>query len=222
MNIKGLWVSWQQGNTATQRNMLVEHYQPWVHKITGYIYKSISGLGLEYLDCFNTANIGLIESIHRFDPNQDANFETYASYRVKGAIYNSIHMYAPEINKYMFYLGENGLDRLTIDTPKYVVNGGSLDELIKDMLLTEILTSVASIHNIDKHHAYYMEDSDFLLNRSLNKVIEDMPAEYAMIIRYHYFHAYPLKDIAVMLGVSNARTSQLHKSALNQLTEQLV
>ncbi len=220
MSIDALWTSWQQGNSAAQRNHLVEYYQPWVHKITGYIYKSISGLGLEYLDCFNSANIGLIESIHRFDPNQNANFETYASYRVKGAIYNSIQQYAPEINKYLFYLGERKPDTLSLNISEYDM-GSSLDELIEDMLLTEILSTVASIQSIDKRNLYYLEDSDFLLSRSLSKAIDDMPAEYAMVIRYHYFHAYPLKDIAVMLGVTSARASQMHKSALEQLGKRI-
>jgi RNA polymerase sigma factor, sigma-70 family len=216
LSIDKLWATWKKGNSAVQRNMLVDHYQPWVHKLTGYIYKSISGLGLEYLDCFNSANVGLIESIQRFEPNQNASFETYASYRVKGAIYNSIHLYAPEINKYLFQLESSKQAALPLDNSGYEISH-TIDELIEDMLLTEILSSVSTMQNTEKLNSYYMEGSDFLLSRSLNRAIGDMPAEYAMVIRYHYFHAYPLKGIAAMLGVSNARVSQMHRDALKQL-----
>ena len=213
-------MNWQKEGSDVVRNGLVEYYQPWLKKVSGYVYKSISGLGLEFSDCLNTANLGLIESIERYDPNQKASFETYASYRVKGAIYNSVNSYAPEINKYLFQKSKEESEASSDTFNSFSEMEEALEDYVENMLLSELLGAMPTyIDNNDQVH--YLNDSDFLLVRRLNVELDNIPAECAMVIRFHYFHAYPLRNIASMIGISSARISQIHKQALNQLAEQL-
>lgn len=220
MDVNDLWVKWQKESSEVARNSLVEYYQPWLKKVSGYVYKSISGLGLEFSDCLNTANLGLIESIERYEPTQKASFETYASYRVKGAIYNSVSFYAPEINKFLFYRSKED-QKISADVVACSKGlEGALENNIEEMLLGELLGSMPTLVE-DYDQALYLNDSDFLLIRKLNSELDNIPAEYAMVIRFHYFHSFPLKNIASMIGISTARVSQIHKQAIRQLAVQL-
>jgi RNA polymerase sigma factor for flagellar operon FliA len=214
-----LWAAWWIEPTESTRNALVEHYQPWLKKLTGYVFKNLSGLGMEFVDCLNSANLGLIESIERFDRHHGGSFETYASYRVKGSIYNSVDDYAPEISKYLFHQSKKSeLSQFSAARLKKV----GIYEIAEEMILEEMLFALSGYQNVDESIVNnYLHLDDFLLIRQLNMKIDELYPEEQMVVRYYYFHDYSLKDISAIIGVSKARVSQIKRTAIECLLNRL-
>lgn len=66
------------------RDDLIIKFLPLVRLISGRMKKYLGFA--EYDDLFIAGVFGLIDAIDKFDPNRNAKFETYAHYRIRGAM----------------------------------------------------------------------------------------------------------------------------------------
>jgi len=89
---RAMWVEYKTKPTKTLQRQLIKKYEPLVHKIaSGFLYKRPSVL--DYDDLISAGTIGLLDAIEKFDPNNErkAQFQTYATFRVRGAILDEIN-----------------------------------------------------------------------------------------------------------------------------------
>lgn len=86
-----LWEDYNRsnGNGGYFKKKLVEHYFPWMENIVGGIY-SKSYPFLEKGDLIGEGSIGLIRAVEMYDENRGEKFKTYAEYKVRGAILDSL------------------------------------------------------------------------------------------------------------------------------------
>jgi RNA polymerase sigma factor (sigma-70 family) len=57
------------------------------------------------------------------------------------------------------------------------------------------------------------------LQRVLLALVEALPEQERMVIRYHYYQRMTVEQIGALLGVTKGRVSQVHRQALRRLRE---
>ncbi len=86
---RSIWNEWIQNKNEDNTNQLIDHYmylvQYHVQRIASNLPKSVQKEDLRSLGLF-----GLYDAILKFDPNRDLKFDTYASFRIKGAIIDGL------------------------------------------------------------------------------------------------------------------------------------
>ncbi|MBM3707698.1 MAG: sigma-70 family RNA polymerase sigma factor [Actinobacteria bacterium] len=80
-----LWKSYKQNQDDYYRDKLIINYKPFLRKIVNSIYSKLPKT-VDFHDLENYAYIGLLDAIRKFDLKRNIKFETYASYRIKGAV----------------------------------------------------------------------------------------------------------------------------------------
>jgi RNA polymerase sigma factor for flagellar operon FliA len=74
--------------------MNAESYLPFVRKIANRIARRVPH-SVEIDDLMGAGTVGLLEALDRFDPDSGRSFETYAEFRVKGAILDELRRADP-------------------------------------------------------------------------------------------------------------------------------
>ncbi len=74
--------------------MNAESYLPFVRKIANRIARRVPH-SVEIDDLMGAGTVGLLEALDRFDPASGRSFETYAEFRVKGAILDELRRADP-------------------------------------------------------------------------------------------------------------------------------
>ena len=76
-------------STAAEREQLIVDHLPQVRWIAAHIHERLSRTTSED-DLVQTGVLGLIAAVDTFDPQRNASLKTYAEYRIRGAILDSI------------------------------------------------------------------------------------------------------------------------------------
>lgn len=87
-DVDDLWVATRAGSPDARKALTV-HYLPIVYQFAGSIHRRILGY-IEEPDLVQWGSIGLIEAIDTFDPERSAQFEPYASHKVRYEMMNGI------------------------------------------------------------------------------------------------------------------------------------
>jgi RNA polymerase sigma factor FliA len=84
-----LWNCWIKDRDPSAGNMLISKYKPLVNyhvqRISSGLPKSVSRD-----DLVSLGMMGLFDALNKFDINRDLKFDTYASFRVRGAIIDGL------------------------------------------------------------------------------------------------------------------------------------
>lgn len=87
-DLSPLWAS--RSHQGQAREGLVRHFLPYARMQAAKLYGSRHGDELEFNDYFQFATVALAEAVDGFDPSRDVKFETYAAYRIRGAVLDGI------------------------------------------------------------------------------------------------------------------------------------
>ena len=85
-----LWRRAEQSGDAELRGQLVERYLPLCRVIAASLYSKRVADDAEFADYMQYATLGLIEAVENFDWRRGVQFNTFATYRIQGAIRNNI------------------------------------------------------------------------------------------------------------------------------------
>lgn len=84
-----LWARFYADKSELNLAKLVEFYTPFVNGVAKGLVIELVG-SVDVRDLTNAGIFGLVDSIKRFDPTRGFKFETYAGYRVRGAMLDAI------------------------------------------------------------------------------------------------------------------------------------
>ena len=84
-----LWDEYRKTGSSAVKEKLILHYAPIVKYVAGRLMVHI-GQNVEFDDLVGYGIFGLIDAIEKFDPSKGVKFETYASFRIRGAIIDNI------------------------------------------------------------------------------------------------------------------------------------
>ena len=153
-------------------------------------------------------------------------FETFASYRIRGAILNGLAKES-ELSAQRRYWAERMRDRVRSLQPE-AHEQGDVDEtldgfvdLTVGLALGLLLESPAEPADESPASNPYAAAELGQLVRRMRQLVADLPERERVLVELHYFHHEAFQDIAASLGVTKGRISQLHAQALQRLKARL-
>lgn len=81
---QALWARYKEKGDRSARQEIITAYQPLVYKLVAKISVSNDLL----MDLIQEGAIGLIEAVENFDHGRNVRFSTYATYRIRGRVFN--------------------------------------------------------------------------------------------------------------------------------------
>ena len=202
--------------------------------------KQFVGQGVPLIDLINSGNLGLIQSVERYDPSKGYHFISYAVWYIRREILRAIYntgrtirypityitkitkvkkAYEEFINKYQREPTDEELINLTNITQKQydsvVLNKSYCQSL--DVPITD--DGKTTIENV------LVEDikpfTDFFTKESISSALKVLnPREYKVISEFYGLdgnYERPIKEIAKEMGLGDERVRQLRKGAIKKL-----
>jgi len=231
-----LWAEFAKTRSLEIRNELVMKYVPLVKSIALRLVPTYRK-HVDFDDLMGSGLLGLMDAIDKFDLSKDVKFETYASLRVKGEIIDQIRKqdWAPislrqKIKKVeeCYESMESSMGRTPTETEvagklsmsaddvkktldeAHTFNLVALDEMLMDRVAGDSLAA-----SPNESPEMRLEEQE--VKRILAHTIEGLPEKEKQVISMYYYDELTLKEIGLVLGVTESRISQIHSKALMTL-----
>lgn len=218
-----LWRRLRSSRDAQARQQLVLRYLDLARRIAGMVYAKRKRLTADFEDYLQLARVGLLEAIDRFDPARNANFATFATYRIRGAVLNGLARASEIAAQTAQYRRTRLAERAaSVSEGSAPTASGPLEGMV-DVVVGLALAFALDEHDpaeaapTDPHRLYEVKQ----LSERLAQVVRGLPRRERLIIRHHYFEHLEFIEIGQRLGLSKGRVSQLHARALRLSREAL-
>jgi RNA polymerase sigma factor for flagellar operon FliA len=229
---------------ALNREEIVHKYLHLVKYVAGRVSVNLPP-NVELNDLINDGILGLIDAIEKYDDSRGVKFETYAITRINGAILDAlraldwvpraVRQRARELDRTMQELevslgrpatNDEIADRMSVslkelDILMQKIRGTSLLSL-EDHLPNEKgyeVSLIETLRDADGSVAEAVESHE--ITSALGKAVEQLSAQERTVISLYYFEGLTLKEIKVVLNVSESRVSQIHAQAVIHLRQKL-
>lgn len=226
-----------------EKNLLIQKYAPLV-KITAYRLAARLPHGQMIDDLISCGNIGLLEALESYNPRLMIKFETFAKFRIRGAMLDemrsrdwiprSVRQKMRELQNLQAKLASE-LSRMPEDQEVAKALEMNLDDYY-NMILYVQPGGMVSYDQVlsggdDKNLLDYLEDRTSPhpdleiqlkeLKRRIIEALENLEQEEQLAMALYYYEGLTLKEIAEVLKVSESRVSQIHSKALVKLNWKL-
>ncbi len=229
-----------------EQQQLVMQYTPLVRRVARSLPLEIPGL-LEFEDAVGYGTCGLVEAVRRYDPTKGTNFHAYAVRRIRGSMIDAfrrmdrlsrtMRQKAREVQRAQGEL-EASLGRTPSEVETATHMGISVSQF-RGALSNSRWVTVSLDRMLDKDDdgdsfpAAEMpiaeDDIDFTrgfeekeLHEELARAIQLLPERERLVVALYYVEHVTMKDIAIILSVSETRVSQLHAQAVKRLRRSLL
>ena len=237
-----LWEDYSRRRTAEVREKLIIEYAPLVKIVAGRLSMYL-GYNVEYDDLVGYGIFGLIDAIDKFDYGKGIKFETYASLRIRGAILDqirkmdwiprSLRQKQKKIDVAMSKL-ELELGRPATDEELAKEIGISEDELLSwqgqanvtNVISLDEFVDTSGEKNVESVGVNTFETPEEVIEKDelkklLAESLETLTDREKKVILLYYYEELTLKEISLVLEVSESRVSQLHTRALQKMKTKL-
>lgn len=228
-----------EGAAAEEREQLILEHLPQVRLIARRIHERLP-VSVNLEDLISTGIVGLISAIDRFDPGHNVKLRTYAEYKIRGAILDSLRGldWAPRqqrkrtkqieaavavIQQRLHRAPTEGeiAHHLNLSIDEYHewlvevrgINLGSLDSSAPEEDGRDLLRFVSDKE--DQWPSRLLERAE--LDRLLAKAVEKMPPVERTILNLYYREELTLREIAKVVQLHESRVSQLKSQAILRL-----
>ncbi len=237
-----LWSEYQKKPTQEIREQLILAYAQLVKLVAGRLSMYL-GHNVEYDDLVSYGIFGLIDAIDKFDTTKNVKFETYASLRIRGAILDQIRKmdWIPRTVRQRQRKIDEAIKQVEMRTGKTATDeeiakelGVSEDELTSWQSQLKV-TNVVSlsefeesgqepvIETVNKNRFSQPEEvvAEQELKEKLMESLELLTEKERRVIELYYYEDLTLKEISLVLEVSESRVSQLHTKALLKMRKKM-
>ncbi|QTP59459.1 RNA polymerase sigma factor FliA [Billgrantia antri] len=218
---------------------LLEEYLPLVRRQALSMQVRLPS-SIELDDLIQAGTVGLLEALGRFDAGQGASFATFASQRIRGAMLDelrsrdwlprSVRRNARAVDEAVRRL-EQTLGRPAEETEIAAELDMGLEEyrqLLSDTnsghllpfeaLMAEGIEPGIEDASIDTPYRMLIDEEK---RQQLAEGIEALPEREKLLMALYYQEELNLKEIGVVLGVTESRVCQLHSQAVSRLRARL-
>ncbi|PUA29692.1 MAG: RNA polymerase sigma factor FliA [Cellvibrio sp. 79] len=220
----------------------IEDYAPLVKRIAYHMMMRMPA-SVQVDDLIQAGMIGLIEASQKYDMSRGASFETYAGIRIRGAIVDemrrgdwvprSVHRNARRVARAIAAVeARTGRDAADADVAQEL--GVSLEEyfvMLQDSNSSRLFSYEETFgeedSNIDasEHSSAFASPLEGMQRDGLKKALVDairqLPEREQMVLSLYYDQELNLKEIGMVLGVSESRISQIHSQAAARLRQKM-
>jgi RNA polymerase sigma factor for flagellar operon FliA len=229
--------------TAEQERVMVEHL-PIVRFIARRIHDRLPP-HVPIEDLYSAGVLGLLDAFGKFDPSKQVLFRTYAQFRIRGAILDSLRTldWSPRESRRKARAVEEAIQMLTGELTRSTTDIEIAQKLniplaAYQQLLGELKgLEVGSLHAVrteedsgDEELVYASsrpEDDplfrylDGEMRERLTTAINALPERERLIMTLYYYEEATMKEIGLVIGVVESRVSQIHASAVLHLRARL-
>ena len=239
------WKKFLKDRNSKAKEELAIHYLPLVNYIVGKISVGLPS-HVESNDLESIGVLGMLKALDRFDPKKDVKFETYASYRIKGAIFDYLRkqdLLSRPLRKKTIQL-EDASERLRQRGNRTPTISEIAKELkVEEDEIHEVIwkSSTSYVVPLDKENSVQDEEGSTPLGETIRdmkrnpeeefsrkdleaelvRAIDDLPEKQRMTLALYYYEDKTLKEIGEVLGVSESRVCQLHSEAVFRLKQRI-
>ncbi len=225
-------------SAAEREQLLVEHL-PTVRYLARRIHERLPQ-HVELDDLVSAGVVGLIDAFSKFDHGKKVQFKSYAQFRIRGAILDSLRTldWSPRELRRKGRAVEEAVRALTQTHGRAPAEQEIAKQM--DLSLSEYQTLLGELKGLEigSLHMERSEDSgdeeltyipgapedDPLfqclkgeLKQRLVDAIDELPEKERMVLTLYYYEELTMKEIGLTLGVVESRVSQIHSSAVVRL-----
>ena len=226
--------------SAEDRERMILEHLPQVRLIARRIHERLpESVSLE--DLISTGIVGLISAIDRFDPTHNVKLKTYAEYKIRGAILDSLRGldWAPRQQRKRVKQIEaaiSGVEQRVKRVPtedEIAVELGLTLEAYHEWLVEVRGVNLGSLESASSQQEegrdllkYISDDESMwpsrLLERSeleqlIAEGIERMPEMERTVLSLYYYEELTLREISKVVDLHESRISQLKSQAILRL-----
>lgn len=217
------WAQFRDSRDPGLRGWLIERYLPLARIAAARLFKLRAENGVPFSDYLQYARLGLIEAIDGFDPTRETSFETYSSYRIRGAMLNGLGR-ETEISAQRTFWRTRLAERVDSLKPALASTGDQeLEELARmtvGLALGFLLDHEKAEVPDETPRANPYAIAEFSQLREVVRTsVARLPQREQLLIRRHYFEHREFREIAREMMVTPGRVSQLHSQALGHIRE---
>ena len=225
--------------SATDRDLLLMEHLPTVRYLARRIHERLPQ-HVELDDLVSAGVVGLIDAFSKFDCKKKVQFKSYAQFRIRGAILDSLRTldWSPRDLRRKGRAVEEAIRTVTQRLGRSPLEQEIAREM--ELTLTEYQTllgdlkglEIGSLHmersedSSDEELAYVPgapEDDPLFrclkgeMKQRLADAIDELPEKERMVLTLYYYEELTMKEIGLTLGVVESRVSQIHSSAVLRL-----
>lgn len=223
---------------GTTDDLVIQH-APLVKRIAYHLMGRLPDT-VQLDDLIQSGMLGLLEAIKNYDSGQGASFETFAGIRIRGAMLDelrradwtprSVHKKARLVAGAIREV-ENQVGRDAKDTEVAGHMGIGLEEyrqILQDTVscktfsVEELIQGEDSV--IDDIHTQYQPEEQLIhenFRQALAKAIAELPERERLVVSLYYDEELNLREIGLVLNVSESRVSQICSQAMLRLRARL-
>jgi RNA polymerase sigma factor for flagellar operon FliA len=230
-------------NSVQDRERLIIEHLPQVRWIAANVHEKLPA-GILQEDLVSAGIIGLIAAIDNFDPSRNTSLRTYAEYRIRGAILDSVrglngipshHRKRAKEVQAAIETAEQRLGRSPSEEEIAGQLGIDLDEYHETLLDVRAI-SLGALDAVPSENSAggllrYLADRDDLtpgwivereaLEKLLAQGIASMPKPERTVISLYFKEELTLAEIGRVMGLHTSRVSQLKSQAILRLRSRL-
>jgi RNA polymerase sigma factor FliA len=228
----------------TEWEAILSEHLPQVHYLARHVHDRLpKHVPLD--DLVHAGVIGLMDAVRKFDPRKEVQFKTYAKFRIRGAILDSLREmdWSPRNLRRKSREVEDASVRLAMALGREPIEQEIAEEL--NMSLAAFQQLLGELGGLEVGSLQYSPDGSdegYDLTEAIADPTEENPFESCLkgelrqhlataisglsereqqILSLYYYEELTMKDIGEVLGVGESRVSQIHSLAIMRLRTQL-
>jgi len=220
---------------------LLQRFAPLVRHVVERVAASLPK-NVDHEDLYSAGVFGLLDAHAKFDTGKGVKFETYAVWRIKGAVLDQLRA-LDWVSRSMRRKARN-LDGVTRKLDQKLGRAASEDEVAREMKMTRgefyrlldhvrgaVLVSLDETRSGDEQEQGTLADQladpqapDIegrlereQVRRVIMRTLDHLPEQERLVVALYYYEHLTLKEIGRALGISESRVSQVHTRAMSRL-----
>ena len=223
------------------KDELLQRFAPLVRHVVERVAATLPR-NVDHEDLYSAGVLGLLDAHAKFDPRKGVKFETYAVWRIKGAVLDQLRA-LDWVSRSMRRKARN-LDGVTRKLDQKLGRAASEEEVAREMKMSRgefyrLLDHVrgAVLVSLDESRsgedqepstlAEHLPDPTALDVESrleqeqarlvILRTLDQLPEQERLVVALYYYEHLTLNEIGRALGISESRVSQVHSRAMARL-----
>ncbi|MGL5976724.1 MAG: lateral flagellar system RNA polymerase sigma factor LafS [Aeromonas sobria] len=210
---------------------VITRYLPLVKRAACHLRSQVSAC-FDQEDMEQVGMMGLLEAWRRYGSEPDAQFESYAFKRIRGAMLDELRRldWRPRQLRQQVH-GHNQVQRELHNrlgrAPSEQELAAALDCSVDEVRQLAYASQAEALQSLEEWlenggKAPTTESDDVDMAMTISKVLSTLDKREQLLLSLYYQQELNMKEIALVLGLTESRVCQLHKQCVLQLKQRLV
>ncbi|MDR3164123.1 MAG: FliA/WhiG family RNA polymerase sigma factor [Synergistaceae bacterium] len=224
------------------KDEIIKRFLPLVRYVASRMSVKFQ-VGIDFEDILSFGILGLLDAVDRFEPERGYVFQTFAVPRIRGAILDELRRYdwisrsgREKLQKFDRTLEEIAKTKGRTDDKSLMAAMGMDEQAYKDLLEIASRSYVVSLDDVlalDDGDMQREDVTDDIQPNALDiieqneersmvvEALKKIPERERTLLSLYYYEGLTLKEIGLVLGVTESRVSQIHGRALSLLKAEI-